>query len=44
MIEESVEYRTKMLNDLEDCNQRLHALVEDLAPAFGSSIRSLSIA
>jgi hypothetical protein len=42
MMEESVEYRTKMLNDLEDCNQRLHALVEDLAPAFGSSIRSLA--
>jgi len=34
MVEESVEYRTKTLNDLEDCNQRLLALVEELAPAF----------
>ncbi len=29
MMEESVEYRTKMLNDLEECNQRLLDMVEE---------------
>ena len=41
MMEESVEYRTKMLNDLEDCRQQLLAVVEEYAPAFRASIPSL---
>jgi len=38
MTEESLEYRTKMLNELEDCNQRLLAMVEEFAPAFEAPI------
>ena len=34
MTEESIEYRTKTLNDLEECNQKLQALVEEFAIAF----------
>ena len=34
MMEESLEYRTKMLNDLEDCHQRLLAVVEEFSSAF----------
>lgn len=34
MTEESLEYRTKMLNELEECNQRLLEIVEEFAPAF----------
>jgi hypothetical protein len=34
MVEESIEHRTKMLNDLEDCHQRLLAIMEEFAPAF----------
>ena len=34
MMEESLEFRTKTLNDLEDCHQRLLAMVEEYAPAF----------
>ena len=41
MVEESVEYRTTTLNDLEDCHQKLLALVEEFAPAFTSSIPAL---
>jgi len=41
MTEESVEYRTKMLNDLEDCNQRLQAMIEEFAPAFTATIPAL---
>jgi hypothetical protein len=37
MVEESVEYRTKTLNELEACHQRLLALVEEFAPAFNST-------
>ncbi len=46
MTEESLEYRTKTLNDLEDCNQRLLAVVEEFAPAFTvpASILILAIA
>jgi len=36
MVEESVEYRTKTLSDLENCNQRLLAMVEEFAPAFAA--------
>jgi len=41
MVEESVEYRTKTLSDLENCNQRLQALVEEFAPAFSAPISAL---
>jgi hypothetical protein len=41
MMEESVEYRTKTLNDLEDCRQRLLAVVEKYAPAFTVSRSTL---
>ncbi len=37
MMEESVEYRTKMLNDLEDCHQRLLDMLEEFAPVFAGS-------
>jgi len=36
MVEEPLEYRTKTLNELEDCNQRLQAMIEEFAPAFAS--------
>lgn len=38
MVEESLEYRTKTLNDLENCHQRLMALVEEFAPVFEANI------
>jgi len=38
MMEESVEYRTKTLNELEACNQRLQAVVEEFAPAFAATL------
>ena len=41
MTEESVEYRTKTLNDLEDCHQRLLAMVEEFAPAFAAPLSAL---
>jgi len=45
MMEESVEYRTKMLNDLEACHQRLRAMMEEFAPVFStSSVPSLAAA
>jgi len=44
MMEESLEYRTKTLNDLEACNQRLQAMVEEFAPAFAEPISSLAVA
>ena len=44
MTEKSVEYRTKTLNDLEDCNQRLLAVVEEFAPAFAAPIPILAVA
>ena len=46
MVEESLEYRTKTLNELEDCNQRLQAVIEEYAPAFTNpaSIPILAIA
>ena len=36
MTEESIEYRTKTLNDLEACHQRLLAIVEEFAPIFAT--------
>jgi len=44
MMEESLEYRTKTLNDLEDCHQRLLALVEELSPAFNAPIPIFAVA
>jgi len=41
MMEESVEYRTKTLNDLEDCRQRLLAVVEEYSMAFSAPIPAL---
>jgi len=41
MVEESLEYRTKALNDLEACNQQLLAVVKEFAPAFANSIPAL---
>ena len=41
MVEETLEYRTKTLNELENCNQRLLAVVEEFAPAFATSIPAL---
>jgi len=38
IMEESLEYRTKALNDLEDCHQRLRALVEEFAPVFATPV------
>ena len=43
MTEESVEYRTKALNDLEACHQRLLSLIKENSPAF-SSISALAVA
>ncbi|MDE2009060.1 MAG: hypothetical protein KGJ09_03160 [Candidatus Omnitrophica bacterium] len=37
MVEESLEYRTKALNDLEACHQRLLGLVEEFAEAFATT-------
>ena len=37
MMEESLEYRTKMLNDLEACNQRLQDMLEEFASVFAAS-------
>ena len=37
MMEETLEFRTKTLNDLEDCHQRLLAMVEEYAQAFTTS-------
>ena len=34
MKEETLEFRTKTLNDLEDCHQRLLAVAEEYAQAF----------
>ena len=36
MMEESLEYRTKTLNDLEACHQRLLAVIEEFTPAFAA--------
>ena len=36
ILEESIEQRTKMLDDLESCRQKLLALVEEYAPAFNA--------
>ncbi len=44
MMEESVEYRTKTLNELEDCHQRLLAIVEENAQAFSASIPIFAVA
>ena len=41
MTDETMEYRTKTLNDLEACHQRLLAVVEEFAPAFAVSIPAL---
>jgi hypothetical protein len=38
MTEESIEYRTKTLNELEACHQRLLAIMEEFAPAFTSHL------
>ncbi len=44
MVEESLEYRTKCLNDLEACHQRLLGLIEEFAPAFITSSPILTAA
>jgi hypothetical protein len=44
MVDESLEYRTKMLNDLEDCRQQLLAMADEYAPAFAAPIPALAIA
>ena len=44
MTEETVEYRTKALNDLEACHQRLLAVVEDFSLAFDVPIPTLAVA
>jgi hypothetical protein len=41
MTEETVEYRTKTLNDLEACNQRLLAVIKEFAPAFTAPATNL---
>jgi hypothetical protein len=41
MMEETLEYRTKTLNDLEDCNQRLLAIMAQYAQAFSQTPRTL---
>jgi hypothetical protein len=43
MMDESLEYRTKALNDLEDCNQRLQAMIEEFAPAFAAAVAPIPI-
>ena len=37
MMEETLEFRTKTLNELEDCHQHLLAMIEDHAQAFTTS-------
>jgi hypothetical protein len=44
MTEESVEYRTKTLNELEDCNQKLLAISVEFAPAFTLTVPVLAAA
>ncbi|MDE2222582.1 MAG: hypothetical protein KGK03_05880 [Candidatus Omnitrophica bacterium] len=44
MVEESLEYRTKALNDLEACHQRLLAVVEEFSVAFAASPTALAAA
>ena len=44
MTEESLEYRTKTLNDLEACNQRLQAMIEEFSPAFATPTSNLAVA
>ncbi|MBF0511068.1 MAG: hypothetical protein HQL13_01925 [Candidatus Omnitrophica bacterium] len=34
MVEESLEYRTKCLNDLENCHQKLLNIIKEFSPAF----------
>jgi len=43
MMEESLEYRTKVLNDLEACHQKLQAMVEEFTPVFATSIPTLAV-
>jgi hypothetical protein len=43
MTEESVEYRTKTLSDLENCHQQLLAVVKEFAPAFQATIPTLAV-
>ena len=42
MMEESLEYRTRTLNDLEACHQRLLAMMEEYAPAFNANSQNLA--
>ena len=42
MTEESLEYRTKALNDLETCKERLLDLIEEFSPAFADSFPTLT--
>ena len=37
MVEESLEFRTKTLNELEDCRQNLLHLVDEYSRAFNPS-------
>jgi len=41
MMEDSLELRTKTLNELEDCHQKLLAMVQEYAQAFTSSESNL---
>jgi len=44
MTEESIEYRTKTLNELEECNQRLLAVVGEFSQAFDLTVPALAVA
>ena len=37
MSEESIEYRTKTLNELEACHQRLLGIIEEFSPVFSAT-------
>jgi len=41
MTEESLEYRTQTLNELEACHQRLLGIMEEFSPAFKATIPAL---
>jgi len=42
MVEETLEFRTKTLNDLEDCHQRLLKVAEEYAQAFSTESKLIS--
>jgi len=43
MTKESVEYRTKTLNELESCHQRLLSIIEEYSSAFASNTITLAV-